>query len=301
MTTARNAAALILLLLTVFATSSCAGPSTQRVTPPNAGTHQTQVIQGQPFPGCDLSTMIGCPQCDLLECWIIPCYDCIVPVPILDEGAFLDGGGGGGGITPVEAPPQDVVDQITVPNQSSTGQLPSPGDTVQCVDGQGSFTTGCGGLPGVDGQGIGVFYDSLQTCYFNFDTQAHICFAAANGPARFPSPGGDRTTTYCYDRAKLHAQHWYTLPDTDSGVETFDTYIDITDLMEATFTITAPHASTGLTLWISAGPYIVIPDSTSHVQMFALESVPGIPFVKVPVYVGWALRTHTDSLCKQSF
>lgn len=57
----------------------------------------------------------------------------------------------------------------------------------------------------------------------------------------------------------------------------------------------------GLTLWDTQGRDIIIPDRQSHLQTFAVDSVPSIPFVKVPVYVGFALRTHTASLCKQSF
>ena len=298
----RNAMVHGLLSLLILTLSACASSSIQHVTPSTtiaAVGHQAQNFVEQPTPGCDYSG-VGCPWCtDINQCWILPCLDCIAPIPVLDEGTYIDGGGGG--ITPISPPPDDPIDRISVPNPSDTGQLPSPGDTVQCVNFRGGFTTGCGGVPGQDGRGIGVFYDTSQTCYFNFTTQASVCFAVTNAPPRVPPPpGGDRTTTYCYDTKKLRTQHWYTVPDSDAGVETLDTYIDTAGMMEGTFTLFAPHASIGVTLWISAGPNIVIPDSTSHIQMYALESVPLIPFIKVPVYVGYALRTHTDSLCAQS-
>jgi hypothetical protein len=263
------------------------------------------VIIDKPLPGCDMDSGVGCPACDPSgNCWILPCVGCSIPVEVLNEGSLLaDGGGGAGtGVSVVPPPPDgDLVDNISVPNPSSSGQLASPGDTVPCVNMDGGFTTGCGGVPG-RGQGIGVFYDTRQTCYLNFSTEASICFAATNTLPRVPPPpGGDRTITYCYDFKKLAAQHWYTVPDSDTGVETFDSYIDGAGLMEGTFTVTAPHASEGLTLWLSSRVGPVIPDSTSHIQMYALESVSGIPFVKVPVYVGYALRTNTDSTCTQSF
>lgn len=293
-----------LIVLSVGLITGC-GPAIQSgahtgQAVPSASQRHSQVLQPAGYYDCQTytdNTTFGCPYCDWTGCYVLPCMDCSVPVPVLDEGLYI---GDGIGITEVNAPPVDPVDNISVPNPSDTGQLPSPGDTVQCVDQTGYFTSGCGGVPGQDGQGIGVFYDAEQTCYFNFASQANACFKATNAPPRIPpSPGGDRTTTYCYDSKKLRAQHWYTLPDADNGIETFGTYIDATGLAEATFTLTAPHASLGMTLWISAGQMVVIPTSTSHIQMFTLERIFGP--ISAPVYVGYALRNQTDAACAQSF
>jgi hypothetical protein len=176
----------------------------------------------------------------------------------------------------------------------------SEGDQVPCVDSFGSFTTGCGGLPGDSGQGIGVFYDATVTCYFNFQSQASICFAANNrGPNL--QPGLDLTTTYCYDPKKLMTQHHFNVPASPNGSETFDTYIDANNSIEQGFSVLAPFATESLVPWGLPPEHPGIPNSTSHVQIFANVAVPGIPFIKVPIYSGYALRNHTDSICKFSF
>jgi hypothetical protein len=300
---ARRAIVLFLMVLSVGLITGC-GPGLQTGAQtasavPSANQRHAQVLQPAGYNGCQTyadGTTFGCPSCDWTGCYVLPCMDCSVPVPVLDEGSYI---GGGVGITEVNAPPLDPVDNISVPNPSDTGQLPSPGDTVQCVDQAGYFASGCGGVPGEDGQGIGVFYDAEQTCYFNFASQAYACFGAVNAPPRVPPPpGDDKTTTYCYDSKELRAQHWYTLPDSENGIETFGTYIDATGLFETTFTVTAPHASLGMTLWMSAGQMVVIPTSTSHIQMFTLQRIFGP--ISAPVYVGYALRHKTDSACTLS-
>jgi hypothetical protein len=37
--------------------------------------------------------------------------------------------------------------------------------------------------------------------------------------------------------------------------------------------------------------------STSHAQLYANQSIPDVPFLRVPVFVGFAQRTQTDSTC----
>jgi len=235
---------------------------------------------------------------DSNTCWIIPCDLCSVPIPVLYEAYYAGSGGGGGDIPP--PPPTDPVDQISVPNASSTGRLASPGDSVPCVTNTGAFTTGCGGVPGDTGQGIGVFYDVSQTCYWNFASLASICFAAANSPPNM-QPGSDLTITYCYDPKKLKTQHHFDVPDAANGSETFDTYVDVNGVIGSGFSVIPAHATLSFVPWGLPPEKPGLQNSTSHVQIFANESIPSMPLVKVPIYVGFARRTETDSICTMSF
>ncbi|MDP9025803.1 MAG: hypothetical protein M3N13_10570 [Candidatus Eremiobacteraeota bacterium] len=294
MTKTRNALFGVLLSFSLITVSACgSNHSSQLATPPTMTTNsharqaQTYVLQN-PHPECDQSDN---------TCWIIPCDLCSAPIAMLSEAYYVGGGGGGSSAPP--PPPTDPVDQISVPNASSTGQLASPGDRVPCVTSTGDFTAGCGGIPGQSGQGIGVFYDTFTTCYWNFQSLVSVCFDATNRPPNM-QPGSDLTTTYCYDPKKLKTQHWFNVPDSNLGSETFDTYLGADNHKSVAFTTIPPHQGLGLVDWGTPPLRPAIQNSTSHVMIFSNVTLSPFP-IAVPEFAGFALRTRTDSTCTQSF
>jgi hypothetical protein len=180
---------------------------------------------------------------------------------------------------------------------SCTGTEYSNGDPVLCVTDTGAFTTsGCGGEPGVNGSGFGVFYDLNWTCYMNYSSQVSNCFNASNKPPI--NSGSDLTSQYCFDqKTGYKTQHWFHVPTNSYGVTTLETYIDTNNVMGVGFSEIPSSSTRSVVPWGKAPPgEPALQSSTSHVQLFANGS-----WLHPPYYIGYALRTHTDSYCTESF
>lgn len=201
------------------------------------------------------------------------------------------GGGGGGGTDPVYTIQCPYAPSCTGSADYTIGQ------TVPCVTQYGTFTTGCGGDPGSNGAGIGVFYLDGYTCYLDFATMEQNCFAAANTPPSDPDP--DQTITYCFDKTSGYkTQHWYNLPSHVHGVTVLGHYSDIYKTVRLAFLENGPSATQGVEVWGNPPPGpAAVQNSTSSLSMWENGSLypPAAPH-----YLGHARRAPTDSLCKQS-
>lgn len=195
------------------------------------------------------------------------------------------GGGGGGGTDPVYR-----IHCSGAASCAGTGY--SVGQSVDCVNTYGAYTTGCGGQPG-SGSGIGVFYLSNATCYLNFASDVTSCFAAASSP----SPGSNLTWYYCLQPGPgpggpgPKTQHHMNLaPNTWF---TWETYSDASGESKIGMGYPQPDPE-------QSGAYLIVWDapamaaSTSNVTMYGWTGW-------LPKYLGYALAITASTTCTETF